>query len=50
MLRPDAEIRMLDGPHLVLQRLPAEAMRIIEDFLVRASMRARAAPQEISTA
>jgi pimeloyl-ACP methyl ester carboxylesterase len=34
-LRADAEIRMLDAPHLVLQRLPAEAMRVIEEFLLR---------------
>jgi pimeloyl-ACP methyl ester carboxylesterase len=34
-LRADAEIRMLDAPHLVLQRRPAEAMRIVEDFLLR---------------
>ena len=34
-LRADAEIRMLDAPHLVLQRRPAEAMRIVEAFLFR---------------
>lgn len=34
-LRADAEIRMLDAPHLVLQRLPQETMRIIEAFLLR---------------
>jgi pimeloyl-[acyl-carrier protein] methyl ester esterase len=34
-LRADAEIRMLDAPHLVLQRLPAEAMRVVEEFLLR---------------
>jgi len=36
-LRPDAEIRMLDAPHLVLQRHPAESMRAVEDFLRRAA-------------
>ena len=34
-LRADAEIRMLDAPHLVLQRYPAEAMRLVEEFLLR---------------
>ena len=34
-LRPDAEIRMLDAPHLVLQRRPDEAMRIVTAFLHR---------------
>jgi hypothetical protein len=34
-LRADAEIRMLDAPHLVLQRHPAEAMSIVEAFLLR---------------
>jgi pimeloyl-ACP methyl ester carboxylesterase len=38
-LRPDAEIRMLDAPHLVLQRRPREAMAIVEDFLHRAAAR-----------
>jgi pimeloyl-ACP methyl ester carboxylesterase len=33
-LRPDAEIRMLEAPHLVLQRRPAECMRIVEAFLL----------------
>ncbi len=37
LLKPDAEIRMLDAPHLVLQRLPREAMRLVEDFLARAA-------------
>jgi pimeloyl-ACP methyl ester carboxylesterase len=36
VVRPDAEIRMLDAPHLVLQRRPAEAMRAVESFLARA--------------
>lgn len=34
-LRADAEIRMLEGPHLVLQRRPVDAMRIVEEFLLR---------------
>lgn len=33
-LQPGAEIRMLDTPHLVLQRRPEEAMRIVEEFLL----------------
>jgi pimeloyl-ACP methyl ester carboxylesterase len=36
-LRPDAEIRMLEAPHLVLQRCPKESMRIVEAFLRRAA-------------
>lgn len=35
VLRPDAEIRMIDAPHLLLQRQPALAMRIVEEFLIR---------------
>ena len=38
-LRADAEIRMLDAPHLVLQRLPEASMRIIEAFLERRRQR-----------
>lgn len=38
-LRADAEIRMLDAPHLVLQRRPEEAMRVVRDFLLRAAAR-----------
>jgi pimeloyl-ACP methyl ester carboxylesterase len=34
-LQPRAEVRMLDTPHLVLQRKPAEAMAIVEEFLLR---------------
>jgi pimeloyl-[acyl-carrier protein] methyl ester esterase len=34
-IRPAAEVRMLDTPHLVLQRRPEESMRIVEDFLLR---------------
>jgi hypothetical protein len=50
MLRPDAEIRMLDGPHLVLQCLPAEAMRVVEAFLARAAIRARTVREETAPA
>jgi pimeloyl-ACP methyl ester carboxylesterase len=38
-LRPDAEIRMLDAPHLVLQRRPREAMELVAGFLSRAANR-----------
>lgn len=34
-LRPDAEIRMLDAPHLVLQRRPGQAMEHVARFLRR---------------
>jgi pimeloyl-ACP methyl ester carboxylesterase len=34
-LRADAEIRMLAAPHLVLQRCAPEAMRLVEEFLLR---------------
>ena len=34
-LRPDAEIRMLDAPHLVLQRRPEESMELVASFLRR---------------
>ncbi len=40
--RPDAEIRMLDAPHLVLQRLPRESMAVVESFVLRAAARAAA--------
>jgi pimeloyl-[acyl-carrier protein] methyl ester esterase len=43
-LRADAEIRMLDAPHLALQCAPGDAMRRIEDFLRRAAARALGAP------
>jgi pimeloyl-ACP methyl ester carboxylesterase len=36
-LRPDAEVRMLDAPHLVLQRRPADAAAIVAEFLRRAA-------------
>ena len=35
LLRGDAEIRMIDAPHLLLQREPVMAARIVEDFLRR---------------
>lgn len=34
-LRPDAEIRMLEAPHLVLQCCPAQAMELVAAFLKR---------------
>jgi pimeloyl-[acyl-carrier protein] methyl ester esterase len=34
-LQPRAEVRMLDTPHLVLQRRPEESMRLIEEFVLR---------------
>ncbi|MDH5492671.1 MAG: alpha/beta hydrolase [Myxococcales bacterium] len=34
-LRADMEVRVLDAPHLVLQRRPAEAARLISEFLGR---------------
>jgi pimeloyl-ACP methyl ester carboxylesterase len=34
-LRADAEIRMLDAPHLALQTRPGEAMAIVENFALR---------------
>lgn len=43
VLRPDAEIRMIDAPHLLLQRQPALAMRIVEEFLLRAGAPRQAA-------
>jgi hypothetical protein len=35
-------VRLLDTPHLVLQRQPVESMRIVEEFVLRAA--AGAAP------
>jgi len=43
-LRADAEIRMLEGPHLVLQRRSAEAMQIVREFLLRSASRLETAP------
>jgi pimeloyl-ACP methyl ester carboxylesterase len=34
-LRPDAEVHLLDAPHLVLQRQPSRTMALLEDFLRR---------------
>lgn len=34
-LRADLECVTLDAPHLILQRCPAKAIRLIEDFLAR---------------
>jgi pimeloyl-ACP methyl ester carboxylesterase len=34
-LRPDVEIRVLDAPHLVLQRCPEQAMALVTAFLQR---------------
>ncbi|ACG71573.1 BioH protein, putative [Anaeromyxobacter sp. K] len=48
LVRPDAEIRMLDAPHLVLQRRPAEAMRAVEAFLERSP--AATAPMRAASA
>lgn len=36
-LRPDAEVHLIDAPHLVLQRQPARAMALLEGFLRRAA-------------
>ncbi len=36
-LRPDAEVHVLDAPHLVLQRLPEVSMRLVSEFLHRAA-------------
>jgi pimeloyl-[acyl-carrier protein] methyl ester esterase len=34
-LRPDLEVAVIDAPHLVLQRMPAEAARVVIDFFHR---------------
>jgi pimeloyl-[acyl-carrier protein] methyl ester esterase len=36
-LRPDADVRLMPTPHLVLQSRPAESMAAIEEFLARAA-------------
>jgi pimeloyl-ACP methyl ester carboxylesterase len=41
-IHPGAEIHMLDTPHLVLQSQPREAMRIVEEFLLRSAAPAAA--------
>jgi hypothetical protein len=33
-LRPDMRTRLLDAPHMVLQRAPAEAASLINEFLL----------------
>lgn len=43
-LQPRAEVRMLDTPHLVLQRRPDESMRIVEEFLLRVASGAAPKP------
>ncbi len=43
-LRPDAEVSMLEAPHLVLQRRPREAMQIVSEFLLRCAARRAAEP------
>lgn len=48
-LQPRAEVRMLDTPHLVLQRRPEEAMRIVEEFLLRAVSRRASATDGIAS-
>jgi pimeloyl-ACP methyl ester carboxylesterase len=35
LLRPDVEIRVLDAPHMVLQRRPEEAGKLISEFLLK---------------
>jgi pimeloyl-ACP methyl ester carboxylesterase len=37
-LRPDMQTRVLDAPHLVLQRAPAEAASLISEFLLSSGM------------
>lgn len=44
MLRPDAEIRMLAAPHLLLLRRPRESAREVEAFLRRRSLLGASAP------
>jgi pimeloyl-ACP methyl ester carboxylesterase len=34
-LRPDLEVAALEAPHFILQRRPAEAAEVIENFLLR---------------
>ncbi len=46
LLRPDAEIRMLEAPHLVLQRFPREAMHLVEAFLARAAAGHAGSPEQ----
>jgi pimeloyl-ACP methyl ester carboxylesterase len=32
LCRPDVKVKVLDGPHVILQTKPAEAARVIEEF------------------
>lgn len=43
-LRPDAEFRTVDAPHLLLQREPEQAARIVTEFLLRCARRACGGP------
>jgi pimeloyl-ACP methyl ester carboxylesterase len=49
LLRPDADIRMLPAPHLLLLRRPREAAREIEAFLRRRGLLAAGTPAAGST-
>jgi pimeloyl-ACP methyl ester carboxylesterase len=40
-IRPDVQVRMIDGPHLLLQREPLAAWREIERFLAEISIISR---------
>ena len=41
-IRPDAEVALLDAPHMVLQRCPHASLARIEEFLARPGARAGA--------
>jgi pimeloyl-ACP methyl ester carboxylesterase len=41
-LRPDAEVALLDAPHMILQRCPHASLARIEEFLARPGARAGA--------
>lgn len=43
-LRPDAEIALLDAPHMILQRCPHASLARIEEFLARSGARPAARP------
>jgi len=47
-LRADAEILMLDAPHLALQTRPAEAMRIVEAFALRCGLGMAERPADVA--
>jgi pimeloyl-[acyl-carrier protein] methyl ester esterase len=36
-VRPDTEVAVLDGPHMILQRCPHASLARVEEFLARAS-------------